>query len=76
VVHHVASMYPIEIQFAQVLAAGQPIAGVDVRSAIPYERPVCELFLPHCSDALGAEDLFGEHVFRGSEHHVPHSPTA
>jgi hypothetical protein len=28
VVHHVASMYPIEIQFAQVLAAGQPISGV------------------------------------------------
>lgn len=30
----------------------------DVRSAISYERAVCELFLPHCSDALGAEDLF------------------
>jgi|SRR5581483_1472943 len=28
VVHHVASMYPIEMQFAQMLAAGQPIAGV------------------------------------------------
>ncbi|MEP7365051.1 MAG: DinB family protein [Acidobacteriota bacterium] len=28
VVHHVASMYPIEIQLAQALAAGQPIAGV------------------------------------------------
>jgi len=28
VVHHVASMYPIEIQLAQLLAAGQPIAGV------------------------------------------------
>jgi len=27
-VHHVASMYPIEIQLAQVLAAGQPITGV------------------------------------------------
>jgi DinB superfamily len=28
VVHHVANMYPIEIQLAQTLAAGQPIAGV------------------------------------------------
>src|SRR5215212_60775 len=28
VVHHVASMYPIEIQLAQTLAKGQPIQGV------------------------------------------------
>jgi hypothetical protein len=28
VVDHVASMYPIEMQFAQLLASGQPIAGV------------------------------------------------
>src|SRR5579863_5099443 len=28
VVHHVASVYPIEIQLAHSLAAGQPIAGV------------------------------------------------
>lgn len=28
VVHHVASMYPIEIQLAGLLAAGQPIMGV------------------------------------------------
>ncbi len=28
VVHHVASMYPLEIQLAQGLAEGQPIAGV------------------------------------------------
>jgi len=28
VVHHVASMYPLEIQLAQVLAAGGPISGV------------------------------------------------
>ena len=28
IVHHVASMYPIEIQLAGLLAAGQPIAGV------------------------------------------------
>ena len=27
-VHHVASMYPIEIQLAQLLAAGKPIEGV------------------------------------------------
>jgi hypothetical protein len=28
VVHHVATMYPLEIQLAQTLAAGQPVAGV------------------------------------------------
>jgi hypothetical protein len=28
VVHHVASIYPLEIQLAQTLAAGNPIAGV------------------------------------------------
>ena len=28
VVHHVASMYPLEIQLAQALAAGKPITGV------------------------------------------------
>lgn len=28
VVHHVASMYPIEIQLASLLATGRPIAGV------------------------------------------------
>jgi len=27
-VHHVATMYPLEIQLAQLLAAGQPVAGV------------------------------------------------
>ena len=28
VVHHVASMYPLEIQLAQTLAAGRPVTGV------------------------------------------------
>jgi hypothetical protein len=28
VVHHVATMYPLEIQLAQTLAAGQPVTGV------------------------------------------------
>jgi DinB family protein len=28
IVHHVASMYPIEIKLAQVLASGQPVTGV------------------------------------------------
>jgi hypothetical protein len=28
IVHHVASVYPIEIQLAQTLAAGTPVAGV------------------------------------------------
>jgi hypothetical protein len=30
-VHHVASMYPLEIQLAQVLAAGNPVVGVTPR---------------------------------------------
>ena len=28
VIHHVASMYPIEIELAQVLASGRPVTGV------------------------------------------------
>ena len=28
IVHHVASVYPLEIQLAQTLAAGQPVTGV------------------------------------------------
>src|ERR1700750_455938 len=28
VVHHVATMYPLEIQLAQALSAGNPVAGV------------------------------------------------
>ena len=28
IVHHVATMYPLEIQLAQALAAGQPVQGV------------------------------------------------
>ena len=28
VVHHVATMYPLEIELAQVLASGQPVVGV------------------------------------------------
>src|SRR3954467_11197206 len=28
VVYHVATMYPIEIQLAQLLAAGQPVTGI------------------------------------------------
>ena len=28
VVHHVANMYPLEIQLAQTLASGQPVSGV------------------------------------------------
>src|SRR5919197_3131319 len=28
VVHHVATMYPLEIQLAQALAAGKPVEGV------------------------------------------------
>jgi hypothetical protein len=30
VVHHVATMYPLEIELAQVLASGQPVVGVTI----------------------------------------------
>src|SRR3954454_10731210 len=30
VVHHVASVYPIEIQLAQTVAAGKPVTGVTI----------------------------------------------
>ena len=32
IVHHVASVYPIEIQLAQTLAAGQPVVGVTMNN--------------------------------------------
>ena len=38
VVHHVASMYPIEIQLASLLAAGRPITGCDVGRG-RYDQP-------------------------------------
>jgi hypothetical protein len=46
VVHHVATMYPLEIQLAQTLAAGKPVAGVtwdaihelNARHAGEYDR--------------------------------------
>ena len=44
VVHHVANMYPIEIQLAQLVAGGQPIAGVswdnvrDINAAHAQEK--------------------------------------
>lgn len=43
VVHHVASMYPLEIQLAQALAAGGPISGVTWEA-------VHELNAKHASD--------------------------
>ena len=38
VVHHVASMYPIEIQLAQMIAAGQPIAGITWEAVAAINR--------------------------------------
>jgi len=32
IVHHVASVYPVEIQLAQVLAGGQPVTGVTMQN--------------------------------------------
>jgi hypothetical protein len=41
VVHHVASVYPLEIQLAQTVAGGKPIAGVT------YEAAVAEMNAKH-----------------------------
>ena len=38
VVHHVASMYPLEIQLAQTLARGEPIVGVTWECGHPNQR--------------------------------------
>ena len=38
VVHHVASMYPIEIQLAQLLATGQPVTGVTWEAVATINR--------------------------------------
>ena len=38
VVHHVASMYPIEIHLASLLAAGQPITGVTWEAVAAMNR--------------------------------------
>jgi DinB superfamily len=38
VVHHVASMYPLEIQLAQLVAAGQPIVGVTWEAVATINR--------------------------------------
>ncbi len=38
VVHHVASVYPIEIQLAQALASGQPITGVTMEAVHTMNR--------------------------------------
>jgi len=43
IVHHVASVYPIEIQLAQTLAAGKPITGVTMDS-------IHEMNAGHASD--------------------------
>jgi hypothetical protein len=38
VVHHVASMYPVEIQLAQLIATGQPIVGVTWEAVAAINR--------------------------------------
>ena len=47
IVHHVASIYPLEIQLAQVLATGKPITGVTWDA-------VAEVNAGHASDNDGA----------------------
>lgn len=44
VVHHVASVYPLEIQLAQTVASGKPVAGVT------YEAAVAEMNAGHAKD--------------------------
>jgi len=46
IVHHVGNMYPIEIQLAQTLAAGKPVAGVTWDA-------VAEINAKHAKDHAG-----------------------
>lgn len=48
VVHHVANMYPLEIQLAQTLAAGKPIVGVTWDA-------VAQVNAQHARDFAGVE---------------------
>ena len=47
VVHHVASVYPIEVQLAQTLAAGEPITGVTMAA-------IDEMNAEHAAEQSGA----------------------
>lgn len=47
IIHHVASVYPIEIELAGKLAAGEPIAGVTWRA-------IAEMNAGHARDHAGA----------------------
>ncbi len=54
VVHHVASMYPIEIQLAQSLAKGQPVEGVTWEVVDKMNAAHAKEF-----DAVSKEDTLG-----------------
>ena len=60
VVHHVGSMYPLEIQLAQLLAAGQPVEGVTMAD-------VNNINVAHARDHAGVtKEEAINHVLRNS----------
>jgi hypothetical protein len=61
VVHHVADVYPLEIQLAQVLASGKPIEGVTWAA-------VAEMNAKHAADNAGVTKAAAvEHLKRNSK---------
>jgi Protein of unknown function (DUF664) len=54
VVHHVASVYPIEMQLAQMLAAGQPVTGVTWDGVAAMNRDHAKIY-----DAVTKETALG-----------------
>ena len=58
-VHHVGSMYPLEIQLAQLLAAGQPVEGVTMAD-------VNNINAAHARDHAGTKEEAINHVLRNS----------
>jgi hypothetical protein len=71
IVHHVASMYPLEIELAQLLAAGKPITGVTWEAVHAINAGHAKDNDAHhegrCARAAGAEQRR-----RGGGHPRPH----
>ena len=78
VVHHVASMYPLEIQLARLLAEGKPVVGVsNSGAAAALIRTLTDEELDQAapvslnSDApLTCQFMLEDHAVRHSYHHL------
>jgi hypothetical protein len=57
VVHHVASVYPVEIELAQIIASGKPVTNAATVSLYADAPLTCQFFLE-------------DHAVRHSYHHL------